>query len=168
MKKAILIYYSRTGFTEQYVRWLAEMTGCPAASYKDARKMELEPYDVVIFASHFRAGYIQKLRWLRKGELRRKQKIILATGAAPIGSPEAKRQIAVSIRDEGLKCPVFYLESGINYEAMDRGEKLMMELFRRLMSEQESENFLHSHDNSSREYLQPVVRYMRELGVAAE
>ena len=44
----------------------------------------------------------------------------------------------------------------------------MMELFRRLMSEQESENFLHSHDNSSREYLQPVVRYMRELGVAAE
>lgn len=168
MKSAILIYYSRTGFTEQYARWLEEMTGCPAVAYKDARKMDLKPYDIVLFASRFRAGYIQKMKWLRKKDRRRKLKAVLATGAAPMGSPEAKREVSVSIRDERFGCPVFYLESGIRYEKMARTEKLMMRLFLRLMGEQDNRKYQHSYDNSRREYLQPVMRYLQELGAAEE
>ncbi len=168
MKRAILIYYSRTGFTEQYARWLEEMTGCPAVAYKDARKMDLAPYDIMLFASRFRAGYIQKLKWLRRKDRRRKLRAVLATGAAPMGSPEAKREVSVSVRDEGFRCAVFYLESGIRYEAMGRIEKLLMRLFLRLMGEQDNGKYQHSYDNSSREYLQPVVRYLQELGAAEE
>lgn len=160
MRKAILIYYSRTGFTEQYARWFQEMTGCPIARYEDAKRMKLEPYEILIFASRFRAGLIQKLKWVNKRAFRQKEIIILATGAAPVSSPEAKRQVAVNLRECRRGCAVFYLESGLNCERLDRGEKALLKLIQRLNG---TEAALESWNNSRRDYLKPAARFLKEL-----
>ena len=66
MRKAGVIYCSKTGFTRKYAEWLAEALGCEAVPYHQAAKTNWADCDTVIFASWFHAGRIQKLDWFKR------------------------------------------------------------------------------------------------------
>ena len=40
--KTLVIYNTRTGATEQYAKWVAEMVGVPAKKFEEATEQELE------------------------------------------------------------------------------------------------------------------------------
>ena len=63
---------------------------------------------------------------------------------------------------------VFYLPSGLNYEKMGAVDRAMMAMFRSLMKKKEGEDseayraVSASYDISSKEYLKPLLQYLKE------
>ncbi len=48
METGILIYQSKYGATEKYVRWLAEIAGFAYVNAKKARPEKTEQYDILV------------------------------------------------------------------------------------------------------------------------
>lgn len=167
--RRIIIYYSKTGFTARYAKWLQEDLGCFCVPWEEARKKPLDQYDQVIFASWIHAGKIQKLSWLMSQGLGGEKAIVLVTGAAPKESPETEKTIAANFGEKRSDYAVFYLQSGLDYGRMSLGDRWMMKAFCKVLegkkdkspSEQEmAERVRGSFDCSERAYLQPVLDYI--------
>lgn len=169
--KTIIFYCSKTGFTERYAKWLAEELDCSAVA-AGAKTPETMSYDIVIFASWFHVGTIRKLDWFKKLPLEGKQKIVLATGAVPMGSPMIEEAMTANFKDDRKEYRTFYAAGGLNYEKMGWMDRLMMKAFVKMVrskkekskaEEQMEQAIGHSYDLTRREYLKPLVDYWREL-----
>lgn len=169
--KAIVIYYSKTGFAKRYAGWLSEQLECELVPVEQIKSLNLEGYDTVIFASRIYAGIIQKLDWFKSLNLPGVNKIVLATGATPAGSPEIETVIKNNFKGD-LSCyKVFYLPGGLCYEKMGFADKLFMKMFSSMMKNKKDKDKLEqdmadalgsSFDISKKEYLEPVVQYIKE------
>lgn len=80
--KILLIYKSKTGFTEKYANWIKEELNCDIEKISNIHKIDLNSYDLVIFGSRIHAGRIDGLDKIKKLNLDKKL-IIFATGATP-------------------------------------------------------------------------------------
>lgn len=63
---AIILYYSKTGFTKRYAQWISEALSCECVSFEQRGRVDFSKYDTVIFGSWVQAGKVQKLGWLKK------------------------------------------------------------------------------------------------------
>lgn len=54
--KKIVVYKSRTGFTEKYAHWIAEDLHCDAVSLEKISASQMSRYDVIIFGGGIHAG----------------------------------------------------------------------------------------------------------------
>ncbi len=61
---AIVIYQSKTGFTEQYARWIARALHCDIRRLEQFNRAEMPRYDVVIFGAGIHAGKISGISLL--------------------------------------------------------------------------------------------------------
>lgn len=167
----IIIYNSQTGFTKQYAQWLAEEIECELMPWEKVKNMDLAGYDTVIFASWFHAGRIQKLKWFQEKKLGEARKIVLATGATDQNSAIVEEALKNNFPEGMSEDQVFYLRSGLCYERMSLSSRMLMKAFSSMMKkkkdktaeEKEMADALgESFDASSREYLKPVISYIRE------
>ena len=62
----IILYASKTGFSQRYAQTLAEELGCRAVSYQERKALVLEEYDTIILAGGIYAGRMNGLQWLQK------------------------------------------------------------------------------------------------------
>lgn len=165
--KAIIIYYSKTGFTEKYARWISEELHCDIVSYKDKEKASLEDYDTVIYGGGLHAGSINGLKWLKEKlpQLTEKKVIVFATGAMPPETPDVDKAMRQNFtEDEWNQVKVFYFWGGLCYEKMGLGDKLMMAVFRKMLSKKEGEEealkmVSSSYDCTSRDYIRSLLEY---------
>ena len=120
MKKAIVIYRSKTGFSQQYAQWLAEELHCKVLPFRERKKENLEEYDVIILTGGLYAGQMAGLNWLKKQlpSLRGKRIAAVAVGCAPTGFPGQPESIRVMGR--------------FNVEEECSGQKLVKRLERTL------------------------------------
>lgn len=60
MEKAIVIYTSKRGSTQQYAEWIAEDLACEAVSFADLRtkEVDLHEYDCIIYGGWIRGSGI--------------------------------------------------------------------------------------------------------------
>ena len=65
IKKIIVVYKSRTGFTEKYAHWVAEGLHCDIVSLEKFSKSRMACYDVVIFGGGIHAGRISGIRFIK-------------------------------------------------------------------------------------------------------
>ena len=172
--RQIIIYRSRTGFTKQYAQWLAQSLKCDCIPQEDAGGVRLSDYDVIIFGSSFRAGNIEEIRWYRETILPfEKINVVFVTGAMPPTSLEATRIAEQNFdKEERRRLRAFYLQSGLNYEAMTLADKLMMKVFRSVLkskkprTEEERafvEQLQKSFDCSEPANLEPMLNYIQGL-----
>lgn len=63
--KTLILYHSKTGFTERYAKWLAEALQGDCVPFQNRRKIDLSLYDRVVFGAGCHAGTIRKLKWLK-------------------------------------------------------------------------------------------------------
>lgn len=167
--KAVVIYYSKTGFCRTYAKWISEALGCEAVSYGDREKVNLESYDTVIFGGGFHAGSINGLKWF-KGKfpcIKGKKIVVFATGAMPPDAPDVEKAMRANFSEEEYRqVKTFYLWGGLNYEDMSFGDKLMMAVFRKMLKMQKQEEQLKmvssSYDRVSKEYLTPLLEYCKK------
>lgn len=172
--KQIVIYKSRTGFTKKYAKWLAQSLNCECIPQEDVGGERLSDYDVIIFGSSFRAGNVGELKWYKETILPfEKTNVLFVTGAMPPSSADAVKSIEQQLgKGEDREVKVFYLQSGLNYEAMNLGDKLMMKVFCKMMksrkahSEEEKalfEQMQKSFDVCEKANLEPMLNYIQGL-----
>lgn len=174
--KKIVIFKSKTGFTEQYAKWVAEDLKCDIAELKNASKIDFKTYDLVIYGGGVYAGKIAGLKKFRGflGDKSNLNLMIFVTGATPMQGQEIINTTwASNFTEEELRSiPHFYMQSGINYERMGMFSRLMMKAFSKMLSKKDGKtsveagvqaSITNSHDVSSKEYIKPLVEKVKGL-----
>lgn len=128
---AVVIYRSKTGFTQRYARWLAQELGCEAVPYDRREKADLAGADTVIYADFLHVGKLKGLPWLagKLPTLQGKRVAVLAVGACPPedpGLPAAMDAIFPGGTWAGVAR--FYCQGGLNYERMGAFDRLLMKV----------------------------------------
>ena len=127
MKKTIIIYRSKTGFSQRYAQWMAEELGCRAVPFQDRGAVRLGEYDTIILAGGLYAGQMAGLKWLAKRlpDLAGKRIAALAVGCAPMDTPDLGESM------DKLFGPLpqvrgFYCQGGLDYEHMGAVNRTLM------------------------------------------
>lgn len=179
--KILVCYKSVTGFAKRYAEMIAsEVDGTLMAS-KDVNAEAVMGYDIVVFGGRLRAGTVDGLKKVKElmGKSRGKTFAVFATGAMPITAVETIRQVWEHnlTGDELRQVPHFYMPGGLCYEKMPLPEKLIMKAFAAVMKSRsrkkkdrtvEDEAFERgisaSYDISSKEYIAPLVSFLKNQG----
>ncbi|MGM9975184.1 MAG: flavodoxin family protein [Clostridiaceae bacterium] len=174
--KIIVIYRSKTGFTKTYADMIAEELKCKAIDINYLASTELKEYDTVIFGGRLSAGRIDGL--IKAKELSKnsnvKNFIVFTTGATPntvVDVIEKAWQTNLTV-EELASIPHFYMQSGLCYEKMSGFDRLIMKIFAYIVSKKKVKDATEagleqaiqsSHDISSKEYIVPLVEYVRSI-----
>jgi len=174
MGNYVVIYKSKTGFTEKYASWIAEELNCEKYPVENVNMVDLSDYDVIIFGGGVRAGKIGGIKFLNKTRmsLPNKRLVIFATGATPSDVTDAVERVRNSNVPRNSQIPFFYFQSGFNYEGMKGFDKLILTTFRNVMRRIKDKDgdqhamlaaMKNSYDHSSRESIKPLVNYVKSL-----
>ncbi len=169
-----IICNSKTGFTRRYADWIAEETGGTVLLYKELGNAAIGEDDPVIFGSRLHAGRIEYLDKIKPRFKNHKNFVVFATGGAPGNAIEAIEKVwNTNFTNEELAAiPHFYMQGGINYEKMGLLDRTMMKAAAKMMSKQKGlsaedagfrDAIKGSYDISSREYIKPLVEYIRKF-----
>lgn len=169
-----IVYNSKTGFTKQYALWIAGELGCNTMPYSAFSKKAATENDIIVFGSFVHAGKIDKLDKIKTAMSDKPgtKLIVFATGATPGEVTEVVDQIwSDHLTDaEQHSIPHFYMQSGLKYENMGFVDRTMMKFVAKLMSKKENKTeneagfaaaIEHSYDASSKEYIVPLVDYIK-------
>lgn len=173
--KVLLVYQSKTGFTQGYAELAAKKTGCELLRLSEATGKKLSGYDAVVFGSRAHAGridgYAKMKKLLQKAAIRKFA--LFVTGATPNEAKETvegfwKQNLTEKERGE---IPHFYLQSGLCYEKMGFFDRFLMKGAAAMMRKKKEKTaedkafeqaISHSYDISSEKYLIPLVEWISE------
>ena len=166
---AIVLYNSKTGFTQRYAELIGREVGCLVLPLRDA-PADLSPYTAVVFGSRLHAGTFDGWKKVRALLAQRgaKKLVVFATGAMPNqAEAQIQKMWAQNLTaEERETVPHFYLQAGLCYEKMGGIDRAMMKfaawaMTRRKDETPEDEAFQNairqSYDISGPEYIRPVV-----------
>lgn len=170
--KTLVLYRSKTGYTEKYARWLAQELGCEAKEFRDGEGNWAE-YDTVIYGGGLYAGGINGFKSFRKRMQANpgKRYFLFAVGATP-GRPdeiEAIRSHNLTAQ-EANAIPFYYLRGGFDHEKLKGADRLMMALMRKALAAKKApgpddqallEAFSQPVDFTDRAQLLPIVQAIR-------
>ncbi len=167
MKKAIVLYRSKTGFSKRYAEWIAEDLACESRSIKGVKLDDLKNYGLVIYGGGVYAGMIAGLgkvkNWMEKSP--DKTWIIFATGASPHEEGYEELLFKTNFRKgESRPAHFYYFLSGINYEDMGFFNRLLMKLFSGMASKKNGITQTAkqtSVDLANRHYIADLLSYVR-------
>lgn len=176
--KILVCYKSVTGFTQRYAEMIADELACTLMNFKDVNAETVLHYDVVVFGGRFHAGTVDGLKKAKEliSKSMVKTFVVFATGAMPKTATETIQQAWKNNFTDGElhKIPHFYLPGGLCYERMPLPEKIMMKAFAAVMKNKmrnktdktaEDEEFEQkistSYDISSKEYIKPLVLFLK-------
>ncbi len=166
--KTLILYTSKTGFTKKYALWIAEEIKCDAFPFGTIPAPDIEKYDVILYGAGIYAEHISGLKkFLKLVKNYADQKIVVfATGAAPLTEETANRVKKNNFSEtEAAQYDFFYFPSGLNYEKMKIGDKILMKIFNTFISmknkpaqeEGYQEAVMKSFDNSKKEYTASLI-----------
>lgn len=138
--KTIVVYSSRTGFTERYARWIAEELECECKTIKAVNEKLLAEYDCIIYGGWMMASNISDMVRLRKMKgLEDKKMVVFAVGITSMDSEDSIKRIEEMnfAPVESSRIPFFYFEGGIDYEKMGFMNKKMLGAMRKSLNKKE-------------------------------
>lgn len=167
MSRTIIIYRSKTGFSQRYAQWLAEDLGCAAAPWRERGTLHLELFDTIVLIGGLYAGSMAGLSWLKKQlpRLDGKRIAAVAVGCSPAdfpGLPESMEKLfgpTPEIRG-------FYCQGGLAYDRMGPVDRAMMAALRASLRGKPDkaamlEGISQSFDGARRENLAEVIAWAR-------
>ncbi len=165
--KTVVIYRSKTGFTERYARWIAEDLKCDIYDLKQIKSASLAQYDRLIYGGGIMAGQVGGLKKI-KGLLAQfpaQKLIVFATGAADADDKINLANITAAnhLADEKPAIPFYYFEGGLNYEKMGFFARAIMKMVAKSMARQQGQTVdkLQSYDHTDRKLIAPLVADMK-------
>ena len=158
--KRIVIYNSKTGFTEQYAKWIAEALSCQWKPMKNVSAAEVQGFDQVIFGGWIMGSMIMGLDKLRE----------MTTPAAvfAVGSTPAYEEVIAQITEQNKMgdTPLFYMEGGFRFEKLAFPQKMILKTLKKSIAKKENRDrqgdFMAqalgtSFDHTDREQILPLV-----------
>ena len=155
-----------------YAKWISEELLCTAVPYEELKEVKISEYDLIIFGSRIHAGKVDGFRkFKRQLEGNTTKLIVFATGATPAKAKDVIDKIWKSSfsKEELSEIPHFYMQTGLNYERMGAGDRLIMKALAKVLrnkKEKDSEEkgceqaIKNSYDISSREFITPLIDYI--------
>lgn len=171
--KTLILYSSKTGFTERYAKWLQEELSCDCVPFARRSSVELSRYEAVVYGAGCHAGSIRKLPQFLKmlPKLTGKRLAVFFTGAMPPDETAVAQTVAKNFTPRQLEqLRVFYLWGGLNYESMGPVDRAMMAAFRKMLrskpdasaEEKTAAQMIESsYDKTDRAYLKPLLEYLQ-------
>lgn len=157
----VIVYESKTGFTERYAEMLSAKTGLKAFRVKELAKVNRE--EEVVFLGWMKAGKIQGLDKLRKYNV----KAVCASGTARTAEPDTE---TVVVRNKVGNIPFFYLRGGCFPLKDLRGmDKLLLSMFIKILKsrkdkDEKNDEFIsiieNGFDGVNEENLAPVLEWL--------
>lgn len=145
--KQLIIYNSKTGFTEKYAKWLSEEMGFDIISLKEIKKVNLSDYKGFIFATSVFAGKLKKLEVITRYNF--PNLTLLSVGFTDMESEYEK-----NLKEQNaFYGNLFYVQGGINYEKLGFFAKKLV----KMVTKQPN-----SIDASKREYLSKIEDFLKE------
>lgn len=172
--KTIVVYTSKTGFTETYGNWIAQELKCEAIRYKELNKDKLQGIDTIIYGGGIMAGRVAGLDKVKKADyIKGKNLIVFATGGTSKDATEIINKMKKDnlSEDEQKKIPFYYFQGGINYEKMGFLSKTLLKAMAKSLEKKANrtneetgmmEVLKKSNDNSNREYIKELVQYVEK------
>lgn len=167
MNQTIIIYASKTGFSQRYAQWLAGDLGCRAVPFRERKSVELQGYDTVILFGGLYAGKMSGLGWLKKQlpALEGRRVAAAAVGCSPPDFPGLPESMEKLFGDTPA-IKGFYCQGGLDYEHMGAVDRTMMAALRAMLRGREDqkamlEGISKSFDAAQRSYLEPLARWVR-------
>ncbi|MDO4486020.1 MAG: flavodoxin domain-containing protein [Bacillota bacterium] len=170
----IIVYKSKTGFTQKYAELIASETGSQAQPFDKVDMKKLKEHDVVVFGGRCCGGVVDGLEDFKKQAEKNNVSnlVVFCTGATPAAMTDMIEEMWQQnlTEKELVTIPHYYMESGICYEKMNFADKMMMKAFRLMMKKKsdktEYEKALakaieHSYDNSSPENARPLIEKLK-------
>ena len=167
MKKVLVLYKSKTGFSERYARWIAEDLQCDLANLNQFDKASFLEYGLIIYGAGLYTGQIKSIgkikHWME--DFPEKTWVVYATGATP--SKEGYEELIFKTnfrQDEVRPAHFYYFVAGINYERMSVIDRLQIKFFAHMDAKKrrsKKSTKQTSIDLSNRENTTELLRYVR-------
>jgi len=172
--KTIVVYDSVSGFTKRYAEWIAEDLSADCVSLSSVTS--LSEYDRVVFGGHILFGKVTGLPSFKKlcGDL--KDVVVFAVGSAP-AAHNPRIPYTFGYIDKCLpqfkSVPHFYFQGGVDLEALPSSDRralkrmvLMMKMLYFITRKPEIKKVIEmmttSHDESSKDFIAPLVEYLNK------
>lgn len=140
MKKTIVIYKSKYGFTRKYAAWIAEELEAELKEVSQIKSSELSPYDQIIYGGGLYAGAVSGLSFLKRSipQIEDKQIFLFTVGAADVKDEENIKTIRKSLSRTLTpkmedKIEFFHLRGGIDYPRLNFVHRIMMSMLVRML-----------------------------------
>ena len=150
----VIIYKSKTGYTERYAKMLSEELNIPCYSYMDAKVSE---NDDVIFLSYI---YASKIMGLSKILKKYKVKVVIAVGAMPYSEDYLN-----TLKDaNNIKLPFFYLRGGIDYSKLNFFFRKFLPVIGKDIAKDDKELlnlFKNGEDFVTKDNLKEIINYLK-------
>lgn len=167
--KVLILYSSKTGFSQRYAQWLGEALHCQAVPFKERKRVDMSGYEGIVLFGGLYAGQMSGLKWLKKQlpALAGKRIAAVAVGCAPMETPDLPESME-KLFGGNPEIKGFYCQGGLDYEHMGAVDRAMMAALRAALKAQPDqvdmlEGISRSFDGSRREYLEPVVQWAGRL-----
>ena len=167
MKKSIVLYRSRTGFSQRYAEWIAEDLACACRPIKGIKLEDLKDYKLVVYGAGIYAGMISGVgkikNWMEKSP--QKTWIVFATGATPHEEGYEELVLKTNFRKgESRPAHFYYYLAGINYERMGFFNRVLMKFFSSMSAKKggtTQPSKPASVDLANRVYIEELLSYVR-------
>lgn len=156
MKKVLVLYGSKYGFTKQYAEWISKELNGDLKDVKKASSAEADDYDVIVLGGGLYAGGVKGISFLINNYEKYKDKkwVVFTCG---LGDPENNENI-LNIRenlykkfsaDMRDKVKLFHLRGGIDYQQLTFIHKLAMSMLKKITEKKKPEELT----DENREFL---------------
>lgn len=171
--KKVVVYKSKTGFTEKYAHWIAEALHCEAMRLENFVIPKVVEYDVIVYGGGIHAGRINGIKFIQNNNLllAGKKLIVFATGATPPINEEVERFRKANIpNDNGIA--FFYFQSGMNYGKMGGVDRFLMSTLKAVLKAKKNKSDVEqgtidtiqsSYDYSSQNQIEPLISYVNAI-----
>lgn len=173
--KILVIYKSKTGFTQWYAEIIAREVEGELIDFKEITVDKMSEFDVVVYGGGLYAGMINGLKKAKDMFEKSSAKtfVVFATGGTPNEvTTEIDEMWKKNLSAEELESiSHFYMQSGICYEKMSFPDKTLMKMMSNVLSKKKNkdsaeESFAQaiksSYDISSKEYAEPLIKFLLE------
>ena len=157
----VIVYESKTGFTQRYADMLARKTRLKVFRVKELSKVNQD--EEIIFLGWMKAGKIQGIDKLHKHNV----KVVCGSGTGRTAEPSAEVVIARN-KIEGI--PFFYLRGGgLPLKELKGLDKLMLSMFLKMLKSRKDKdeelkeaisNIENGFDGVKEENLEPVLKWL--------
>lgn len=174
MKKTVIVYQSKTGFTEKYARWLAEDTGADLLKANDVKAEDLLRYDTIVYGGGLYIGGINGVKLITEHikDFGDRRIIIFGVGASPC-RPEVREEIGKSNIPAEFKGKIhfFLLRGGFDFNKCNMKDKFLMNMLKIKLkkapdTDKDAKGMLYCYDHpadfTSREALKPILECIRD------
>jgi len=173
--KYLVVYKSKTGFTEKYAKWIAKELSADIYSYKEVNEENFKDYDVIIYGGSLHAVGIEGIKLIKDNwnQLEGKILVVFAVGATPYREDTVEEIKNNNFSGEQLgKIQFFYLRGGFNYNKLPLIDKFLMKLLQLKLKRKKSltadeKGMLNAYnkpvDFTRRENIDDIIFFIRSL-----